>query len=429
MREEFLHYLWKFRLLNLDLKTIDGDPVIVLQPGDHNNDGGPDFINARVKIGETLWAGNVEIHILSSDWFRHGHQHDKSYENIILHVVYKFEVSSVMTPILKIPTLEIMNQFPKQIQQQYDLLMRNNSWIPCIRLLHNGFQPEFALWVPSLILERMLVKCESIRCYWESCQYDWEQTFYWFMAVNFGFRINAVPFELLAKSLPLKLVKRHIGNIVQLEALLFGQAGFLEADHKDTYPVMLSSEYLFLKNKYGLSPVSGVNWRFFRLRPSSFPTIRISQFASFIQLTGGRFFQILESTSLQEIQNCFDLLASPYWDDHFLFDHLSPKRIKPMGCFSKSLLIINGIVPFLFFLGLEKEISDYREMAMNLLESMSGERNADIARWKKTGMKTSSASETQALIQLKRAYCDKKRCLDCRLGMKILQLKYDPNET
>jgi len=425
MKEEFLHYLWKFRLLNLDLKTLAGDPVVVLQPGDHNTDGGPDFFNARVKIGETIWAGNVEIHISSSDWFRHGHQYDKAYENIILHVVYQFEINPDMLQILTIPTLEIMNQFPNKIQYQYELLMHNNFRIPCTNLINAELQSEFSLWTPSLIMERFLEKCEEIRRNWESCDYDWEETLYRFLATNFGFRINALSFELLAKSLPLKLIKRHIGNIIQLEALLFGQSGLLNTDYTDTYPVLLSSEYCFLKNKYGIIPISGVTWKFLRLRPSNFPTIRISQLASFIQSTGGRFFQLLESSSLREIQSSFDLLASPYWDDHFLFDRLSPKRVKLMGKSSKSLLIINGVVPFLFFIGLEKGIATYREKAINLLESISAEKNIDIDRWKKVGLEANNALQTQALIQLKRAYCDKKRCLECRLGIKILQYKID----
>lgn len=423
MNEEFLHYLWKFRLLNLELKTVTGDPVVVLQPGDHNKDGGPDFINARVKIGETLWAGNVEIHVLSSDWFRHGHHRDKTYENIILHVVYQFEADTITKQTLTVPTLEIMDQFPEYIRQQYDLLMRNHLWIPCNNLLEQSNQTDLTLWTASLVLERILLKCEEIKRSFEACSHDWEETLYRFLATNFGFRINGPSFELLAKSLPLNLIKRHTGNIVQLEALLFGQAGLLDGDYKDPYPVLLSSEYRFVKNKYKLAPITGATWKFLRLRPSNFPTIRISQFAAFIQMTQGRLFQLMESSTLVEIRNWFDLLASPYWDDHFLFDRISPKRVKIMGKSSKTLLIINGVVPFLFFIGFEKGMVKYREKAISLLESLPGETSSDIKRWKKAGMETGNALKTQALIQLKRAYCDRKRCLECRIGVKILRQK------
>jgi len=425
MDEEFLHYLWKFRLLNLEIKTVSGDPVVVLYPGDHNKDSGPDFINARVKIGETTWAGNVEIHILSSDWFRHGHHNDKAYENIILHVVYQIEHHVNAKQVLKIPTLEMMNQFPRHILERYDLMMRNHLWIPCINLLENTKRPEFTLCTPSLVLERILLKCEEIRRFWEWCGHDWEETFYRFLSTNFGFRINGLPFELLAKSLPLNLIKRHAGNVLQLEALLFGQAGLLNSDYKDPYPVLLSSEYRFFKNKYGIASIPGTAWKFLRLRPSNFPTIRISQFAAFIQSTGGRFFQLLDSSSIVEIQNKFNLSASRYWNDHYIFDRISSEQVKIMGHSSRTLLIINGVVPFLFFIGLEKGLVNYREKAMNLLESLSGESNSDITRWKKCGMEVDNALKTQALTQLKRSYCDKKRCLECRLGIAILRRKAD----
>jgi len=421
MNEEFLHYLWKFRLLNLETRTVSGDPVVILNPGDHNKDGGPDFINARVRIGETIWAGNVEIHVVSSDWFRHGHHNDKGYDNIILHVVYQHDPKPDPHPVLTIPTLEVIDQFPLHIKDRYDLLMRNQLWIPCINLLDLTYQSDLTLWTASLALERIILKCEEIRRFWELCGHDWEETFYRFLATNFGFRINGLSFELMAKSLPLKVIKRHAGNIIQLEALLFGQAGLLDSDFNDPYPVLLASEYRFFKNKYRLAPVTGTVWKFLRLRPSNFPTIRISQFAAFIQSAGGRFFQLLDSSSFAEIQTWFDLLASPYWDDHYIFDRLSPKRVKIMGQSSRALLIINGIVPFLFFLGLEKGMANYREKAINLLESLSGESNSEIHRWKKAGMETDNALKTQALIQLKRTYCDRKRCLECRLGKRILK--------
>jgi len=418
MNEELLHYLWKFRLLNLEIKTVTGDPVVILNPGEHNKDGGPDFINARLKIGETVWAGNVEIHVLSSDWFRHGHHNDKTYDNIILHVVNRYDSDPLQNPTL--PTVEIFDQFPLLIKERYDSLMRNKQWIPCINSIGAEFQSEMNLWNASLVLERISSKCEEINHLWESCGHNWEETFYRFLASNFGFRINSLPFEMMAKSLPLRVIKHHTGNIIQLEALLFGQAGLLNNNYKDPYPVLLKSEYKFLKNKYRLIPVESATWKFLRLRPPNFPTVRISQFAAFIQSTGGRFLRLLESASLHEIQNRFDLPASPYWDDHYLFDRLSPKRIKIMGQSSKTLLIINGIVPFLFFTGLEKRIAIYREKAISLLESLTGESNHDIHQWKKAGMETGNALKTQALIQLKRAYCDRKRCLECRLGIKIL---------
>ncbi len=415
--EEFLHYLWKFRLLNLELKSVSGEEVVVLHPGEHNTNGGPDFLNARVRIGGTVWAGNVEIHHLSSDWFRHKHHQDKAYENVILHVVYRFEPE--MDP-LNIPTLVLEGQFPSGIRLRYEGLMQNQQWIPCSNSLDGSLQPDLALWYPSLVIERLARKCSEIKVLWESCRCDWEETLYCFLALNFGFRLNSVPFELMARSLPLKLLQRHATNITTLESLFFGQAGMLSETYSDTYPVMLREEYGYLKLKFRLTPALQTSWRFLRLRPSNFPTIRISQFASFFYSTEGRFFQLLYSCGKEEIQKQFELTASGYWDDHFMFDRSSPKRKKILGEDSRLLLMINGIVPFLFFIGLEKQMISYRDKAIEILESLPGEQNFEITRWREAGFDAGDALKTQALIQLKRVYCDRKRCLECRLGIRIL---------
>jgi hypothetical protein len=417
MEEEFLHYLWKFRLLNLELKSTAGDEVVVLHPGDHNTNSGPDFLNARIRIGGTVWAGNVEIHCLSTDWFRHRHHLDRIYDSVILHVVHRFDPA--MDP-LNITTLELDGQFPDGIRERYEMLMQNRQWIPCGQSLDPSYQTDLSLWLPSLTAERLGKRCEEIRLMWESCGKDWEECFYRYFASCFGFRINSLPFELLAGSLPLKFLQKNTASITRLEALLFGHAGMLERDHKDPYPALLRHEYRFLAEKYGLSPAMDIPWRFLRLRPSNFPTIRISQFASLIQATGGRLYRLLEEPDVVKFLELLMMTASPYWDDHFMFDRYSPRRMKIMGDHSKLLLMINGIVPFLFFVGMEKKEDCWRDRAFTLLESLPGEMNPDIRKWKEAGMETGDAMKTQGLLQLKRSYCDRKRCLECRIGLRVL---------
>jgi len=421
MNEEFLHYLWKFRLLNPQLLTTSGEPLVVLHPGNHNKESGPDFFNARLKIGTTTWAGNVEVHLCTSDWQRHRHHLDKAYQNIILHVVYRNDRCSGCGPETAIPTLVIKDQFPENILQRYQQMMKDHQWIPCYNLLKETNLPEFDLWSTSLAVERLMAKSENMKRLWNSCANDWEEAFYRFLARNFGFRINALPFELLSKSLPLKVLKRHKGNRLQLEALLFGQAGMLEAGFRDAYPMQLYQEYRHLADKYRLRPLLPASWKYLRLRPSNFPTIRISQFAATLADGPMDFFDSLVNASFVELCELFSLKASAYWDDHYLFDRASRSRPKILGRSSVALLVINAIAPFLFFYGLEKGESSLREKALNLLESVPGEMNSDIQYWKQTGLPHHTALQTQSLIQLKQCYCDSKLCLECRIGIKLLK--------
>jgi len=421
MEEVFLHYLWRFRLFNPELRTTSGEEVVVIHPGTHNTNSGPDFINARIRIGGTTWAGNVEIHKQSSDWFRHRHHLDPSYDNVILHVVYRYDPE---TGPMNILTVELDGQFPAAIGDKYTAMMQNCKWIPCSHSLGEPLQQEFSLWNSSLVIERLERKCVDIRLLWEACDRNWEECFYRFLSSGFGFRLNSLPFELLAGSLPLKYLMRNSSSRTLLEALLYGQAGMLEEKYRDQYPLQLKREFRYLSEKYRLSTPAGIQWRFMRLRPSNFPTLRISQFASLIQSTGGRLYQFIESHDMTRITETLNLSASSYWDEHFMFDRYSPKKIKLLGEGSKLLLVINVIVPFLFFVGLENRMNSLCDKSLQLLESLKGEINPDVTRWRVAGFETGDAFKTQALLQLKRAYCDRKRCLECRLGLKILSKIY-----
>jgi len=420
MNEEFLSYLWKFRLFDPDLQTESGDMLVILHPGDQNVDGGPDFFNARLRIGGTTWAGNVEIHVLASSWFKHGHQFDHAYDNAILHVVYEADLPVYHPNGTPIQTLVVKNRFPLSIFDRYQQMMANQQWIPCYNQLLAPVEHGFNLWAPALAVERLVHKSLNVRQLLEGCRSNWEEAFYQHLASAFGFKINSLPFELLAKSLPLKMVSKHAGNLFQLEALFFGQAGMLGNNFSDEYPVALSHEYSFLQRKYNLESIAGSSWKFLRLRPVNFPTIRISQWAGFIAATRARFFEILETGSFDEITGTLDISASSYWDTHYIFDKPSAPRKKNLGNDSINLLVINGIVPFLFLYGLEKDRPDLREKALSFLEHVAAESNSVIERWAEVGLPLSNALHSQALLHLKRFYCDKKRCLDCRIGSVLL---------
>jgi len=421
MDEQFFHYLWKFRLLNPDLRLITGESLTVLHPGEHNKDGGPDFFNARIRIGNTTWAGNVEIHGKSSDWFRHGHQHDTAYETIVLHVVYEHDREIRSRKNEGIPTLELKDQYPEMLFLNYRSMMMSRQWIPCYRMLSGSYHQDFSFWAPVLSLERLMGKMEGILSLWVSCGDDWEETFYRHLASNFGFRINALPFELLAKSLPLKILTRQGDQLFRKEALLYGMSGLIGPGSRDDYPLSLWSEFDYLKDKYNLHPLAPGLWKFLRLRPFNFPTIRISQWAAFLNINKGNLFDMLCVNNISELKENFRLVASAYWDNHFTFDRSSPPRPKIMGQSTIDLLIINALVPFLFFYSRQNGDPSLAEKAIRFLEQLPGEVNFEIKEWEKAGMPVKTALTTQALLHLKRHYCDSKRCLECRIGNKILK--------
>jgi len=420
MNEEFLSYLWKYRQLDPDLVTESGEALTVLNPGEQNRDGGPDFFNARLRIGETTWAGNVEIHVCASHWFRHGHQHDHAYDNAILHVVYENDQPVVLPNGMPLQTLVVRDRFPVRIFKRYQLFMNNHQWIPCYNQLSPAAGDCLILWAPALTMERLINKSLYIKQMWNGCRKDWEEAFYQHMASTFGFKINSLPFELLAKSLPMKIVRRHTGDLLTMEALAFGQAGMLGRDFTEEYPRGLSQEYRYLQKKYSLTPITESTWKFLRLRPVNFPTLRISQWACFLSSGDAAFSRVLEKTSCDELSGSLQVSASPYWDTHYTFEKTSAPRKKILGRSCVDLMMINGIAPFLFFYGLEKDEAVLREKALDCLEKVRGEQNADVAHWQQTGLETGNALRTQALIQLKRSYCDKRRCLDCRIGNALL---------
>src|SRR3984957_18102260 len=303
--EDFLHYIWKFRLFDrADLKTTDGEELEIYSAGMHNSDSGPDFQNARIRIGDTTWAGNVEVHLSSSDWKKHGHTTDTSYENVILHVVFRDNMPLVLPGGRKVPTLELQNRIPDELYNRYHkLIFGNQTIIPCEASISSVDTLTLHNWLTRVLIERMEKKSAAVISALDLNRGDWEETFYQFLAANFGFKTNALPFELLAKSLPQNILAKHKNNSLQIEALIFGQAGFLNETFADEYPQKLKAEYEFLQKKYGLTPIENHLWKFMRLRPQNFPTIRLAQFAALVVHSNHLFSKVLDIREVKGLRN------------------------------------------------------------------------------------------------------------------------------
>lgn len=424
MKEHFLHYLWRMKRFNLNhLMTKEGEPIIIQNVGEHNQHAGPDFLNARIRIGNTLWAGHVEIHIKSSEWKKHNHQTDKAYDNVILHVVLEDDEPVYRQNGERIPTIELRKRVPVQLLSRYQKLIHNEHWIPCQHQFNSVGEIIRNLWLDRMLVERLEQKTSAITHILDRNKNDWEVTLYYFLARSFGTKVNAEPFELLARQTPYNIIAKHKSNLMQVEALLFGQAGFLNEPFEEDYPNKLRKEYQFLQKKYNLIPLKKESWRFLRMRPANFPSIRIAQFAVLLFQSEHFFSKLLAVENIQQIENMFSLRLSPYWTNHYLFDKISSVRTKTLGKSSIHLFIINTVAPFLFLYGKHKDEPRYKEKALELLEELPAENNNIITEWKNLGIETSSAYQTQALLQLKNEYCNKQRCLTCAIGNKILTIK------
>lgn len=409
----------RFDLSNL--QTTEGEAITIQKFGNHNYHAGPDFLNAKIQIGETLWAGNVEMHLDASEWVAHKHQDDPAYNNVILHVVMDEDRPIFRQSGERIPCLEIKKRIPLKLVNVYQKLLHNEHWIPCQHHFFSVKELTKNLWLDRMLVERLEVKTQIIEETLERNNGNWEETFYQFLAKNFGVRVNGEPFAALAASIPLLTLAKHKNNVFQLEALLFGQAGLLEKEFEDDYPNRLKKEYEFLQKKHSLQPIAGVSWKFLRMRPANFPTIRIAQFATLIHQSVHLFSKILEVEKVKQVERLFKVQLSDYWLNHYVFDKESTARNKRLGKNAIQLLIINTIVPFLFLYGKRKADSTFKDKALRLLEEIAPEKNSTIEKWKGLGMNPDSAYQTQALLQLKNEYCTPQRCLECGIGGAILK--------
>ncbi len=421
MNEQFLSFVWKYRLYNKNLVTTTGVPVTVIRPGEQHSNAGPDFFNARVRIGETLWAGNIEIHVSASDWYRHGHQHDKAYRNVILHVVYEADSDIIISDLTTVPTVSLYDQTNPEILKKYAGLRASQHYIPCGNNLRVPDKLVLNNWLDRMLVERLEHKSLLIEQTLIATAQNWEETFYQLLARNFGFHVNAGPFEMLARSLPRRILMKHSDNPLQYEALVFGQAGFLQESFTDEYPSSLAKEFRFLAQKYKLTALDKHIWKLLRMRPANFPSIRLSQWANLIAGSRLSFSCFLGKDAVSVMVQKLQIQASHYWCNHFLFDMPTAFNSRFLGEGSAWNLVTNTIAPMLFYYGKSRHEQQFCESAFNMLREAPPDINRITAEWKKYGVQADNAYISQALLNLYNQYCDYKKCLNCSLGTSILR--------
>ena len=418
--ERLLHYVWKYKLYTATpLITTEGRPVQVIDPGMQNTDAGPDFFNAKIKIDGTLWVGSVEIHDKSSDWLLHHHDTDKAYDCVILHIIGFNDFQPVRTNGNPIP--QMLLTVPENILRSIDWLLYREAALPCLDHI-TGIAPlHIACWMEALLSERLERKTHDIFLLLDAYQTDWNEVFYITLTRNFGFGVNNDAFERLAKSLPLRCIQKQRSSHSQIEAMLFGQAGMLKEENDDHYYRLLQREYDFLRHKFSLSPMEDFVFKNLRTRPVNFPYLKVAQLAALWVQYDTLFSAILEARSTGEIKKYFRIPPSGYWETHYHFRYASPRKEKTIGENALNILLINTVVPMLFAYGLHNKRPEYCERATRLLESIPPEKNTIVTTFYNAGITVRHAGDSQALIQLKREYCEKKKCLYCRIGFRMLK--------
>lgn len=418
--EQLLHYVWKHKIFPLkELKTTTGQQVEVIDTGLANTDAGPDFFNAKLKLDGVLWIGNIEIHERSSDWFKHGHHADAGYNSVILHIASEIDTEISRSNGERIPQIQLI--CPEAVRTNYKELLETDSYPPCYRIIPS--LPPFTAhsWMTALQMERFEQKATLLNERLKRCQGNWEDAFFITLARNFGFGLNGDAFETWAHRLPFRAVDKHRNDLFQIEAIFFGQAGILEDSDGDGYYLRLKKEYTYLQHKFGLIPMDASLWRFLRLRPANFPHIRIAQLACLYHRAYGLLSRIMETETLQGVRDILKGGTSEYWLTHYTFGGSSPSRPKTLSNTSLDLLIINTVVTFLYAYGLHKGNRVLCARAGSFLEELKAENNYITRMWEQCGMKASNAADSQALIQLKKEYCDKKKCLYCLIGYEYLK--------
>lgn len=421
MKEDFLHYLWQFKKFDTTaLKTVQGDAVQLIHTGQYLQQTGPDFFNAQVVIGGQHWAGNVEIHVKSSDWYLHRHETDTNYDNVVLHVVWEHDTEVLYRNGSEIPVLELRHYINNQVLERYNGLRSVKAWINCEKEISGIDSFTMANWKERLFFERLERKSKTINLLTKETGSDWEAVLFCFLAKNFGLNTNGETFFNLAKSLPFSIVRKEAFELSNLEALLFGRAGLLTGNFEDVYPKHLQDQYSYMAHKHRLEPFYNTPVEFFRHRPDNFPTIRLAQLAALYNLHQNLFSKIMIANTLAEIHTLFSVQLSPYWHNHYRFDKESVNKRKNLSPSFINLLIINTIVPikFAYAHSLGK---DNTETLITLLQDIDAEKNTVIDKFRYYKVDVASAYDSQALLQLKNEYCNHHRCLQCAIGLGLLK--------
>lgn len=417
MTERLLQYIWQFQYFNnRNLETTSAESLMVVRNGLYNTNQGPDFLDARVKIGATEWAGNIELHVKSSEWLTHKHSNDQHYNNVILHVVWEDDLKEK----LPFPTLELQSRVSNILLKQYEELMQSPLFIPCQQ--HISLVPEiiFTAWKERLLVERLQQKALHIESLLSGNQYHWEEVFWWMLAKNFGIRINADSFEKIARSISINILAKHRNQLIQLEAILMGQAALLDKKFEEDYPNMLRKEYNFLQKKYRLKKAHAPLY-FLRMRPANFPTIRLSQLSQLIHQSQHLFSAVRDADEISELEKLLSVTANDYWHYHYTFDEPTVFKKKVLGKQMIDNIIVNTIAPVLYAYGYINSNEKYKDKAMQCLAETTAEHNSITKGFEQLNISNSNAFDSQALIQLKNHYCNYKHCLQCTIGNRILK--------
>lgn len=422
MQEKLIHYIWQNLLFDTQsLVGTAGEIIQIIRKGSINPHAGPDFTNARILINNTLWIGNVEIHKNPGDWILHGHHSDKLYDTTILHVCWDAGVEVLRTDGSRIPCLILSDKVDLNLLNNYKFLMQNLQEIPCGNVIHKVNEFTLTFWFERLVIERLEQKTKSIFELLKQSRFDWQEVFYRHIARSFGLKVNADPFENLAMNLPLKLLSKHQNQPLQIEALLLGVAGFLNIQKQDEYLQTLRTHYDFFKTKYNLQTVEPETWKFLRLMPANFPTVRLAQFSALICKSTNLFSKVIETDSYREIRDLLKVTASEYWNTHYIPGEISGLKPKTLGDAAINTIIINTIVPFKFAYGRHRDKQKMVQNALDLLDTTPPENNVIVRIWEGLGINSKNSFQTQALLQLKNEYCNSKRCLSCNIGCKLLR--------
>jgi hypothetical protein len=415
MNERLLQFIWQHQYFNREeLKTNTGEEVQILNAGTLNTNQGPDFSNARILINDIQLAGTVELHLRTSDWKLHGHSNDAHYKNVILHVVWEHDGP------LNETVLELKGRVANSLLDRYSILMQQKEQVPCSAFISSVSELVWTSWKERLIAERIQQKSDHIQLLLEKTKRHWEEVFWQLIARNFGLPQNSEAFEAIAQSLPVTLLAKHKNQIHQLEALLLGQAGLLESSFLDPYAIMLQKEYQYLKKKHQLKPIH-FPMQFLRMRPSNFPSLRLAQLAMLIHQSSHLLSKVLEAGSITEIRNMLNVTANDFWHTHYTLQESSTYKQKKLGEVMVNNLLINSIIPLLFVYAAEQEAPIVQQKALDWLRQIPKERNRITRIWEGAGVNHANALDSQALLYLKKQYCDVKRCLECAAGNSILK--------
>lgn len=421
MKEDFLHYIWQFKKFEFtDLKTFQGEDLVILNSGHYLQKAGPDFFNAQISIGGQKWAGNVEIHLKSSDWYVHHHETDVNYENVILHVVWEHDTEVFRKDNTEISVLELKKYIPRAIIENYNELATAKSWIYCEKEIQNIDVFIRTNWLEKMYFERLQRKSEPIQKLLLQTQQDWEAVLFCLLAKNFGLNTNGEILMKMAQSIPFSVIRKESDALENLEALFFGRSGLLENDKEDSYFKNLKTQWIYIQEKHQLRKIFLEAVQFFKHRPDNFPTIRLAQLAQLYFSRRNLFSLVLETSSVSGFYSIFTIQVSDYWKTHYQFDRESPKKRKALTNSFIDLLLINTIIP-LKFMYAHSQGKDISEDLLDLLQEIQPEKNVIIEKFQGFGITSKNAFETQALLQLKNEYCNQKKCMSCAIGLELLK--------